>query len=211
MGRIDEAIEVTREALEMVQGRDDKQAIIEFTSQLADLLIGSQRLADAAPLIDSLRETQTSDVSLSIRASVVNTITRYTRLESRSDFSHIDQLRETVNEIVNAVRLSADLQSGFVRLEPGYEESFTLLVDELLRVGKSAEAAVWLDEIKNLNKAAYVNSNLLKSSLLSEEEFLYDLQLTNQIDQLRMQRIGAAEQEYVAMSTQLLQLINEKK
>ncbi|KPP95253.1 MAG: CHAT domain [Bacteroidetes bacterium HLUCCA01] len=210
MGRIDEAIEVTREALEMVQGRDDKQAIIEFTSQLADLLIGSQRLADAAPLIDSLRETQTSDVSLSIRASVVNTITRYTRLESRSGFSHIDQLRETVNEIVNAVRLSADLQSGFVRLEPGYEESFTLLVDELLRVGKSAEAAVWLDEIKNLNKAAYVNSNLLKSSLLSEEEFLYDLQLTNQIDQLRMQRIGAAEQEYVAMSTQLLQLINEK-
>lgn len=209
LNRNEDAIQTNNTILELVKDRGDIQAEIELTTQRVMLLLQNDRINDASGYVDRLMTFTPEALNLRLQSLLANALTKYSFLSGNNVFA-IDNLRQTVSEIIRAVRLSGDLQSGFIRLESGYEESFTLLIDHLISTGSTREAIAWLDEIKNLNKAAFVNSTLLKSSVLTEEEFLYDVQLTNRIDRLRSEMIGASEEKLIELNTQLLGLLNEK-
>jgi CHAT domain-containing protein/lipopolysaccharide biosynthesis regulator YciM len=209
MQRYDEAIDLNRYILGQVVQRDDPRAEFDLNTQLVNLLIDNQQYDEASEIITWLRDVPLEYLSLQQRSLLTNSLVKYSRISNR-DESELELLRDTVSEIIRAVRLSGDLQSGFIRLEQGYELSFSLLIDELRDAGAIDEAVVWLDEIKNLNKAAFVNSTLLKSSILTEDEFLYDVQLTNRIDRIRSEILRAGDERQLELNTELLQLLNEK-
>lgn len=209
MGDFERAIDTNFEMLILVRERGDGRAEFDLNTQLAELLIRSNRLEEVHAVVDWLKSIPDSYLNLQQRSLLTNALANYS-IATDSSGDHLDLLRSTVSDIIRAVRLSSDLQSGFFRLEAGYERSFTLLIDELIRLGQTREAIFWIDEIKNLNKAAFINSSLIRSTVLTEEEFLFDVQLTNRIDRLRSEILRASDVDRLALNTELLRLLGEK-
>ncbi|MCH8523773.1 MAG: CHAT domain-containing protein [Balneolales bacterium] len=207
--RYEEAISVNKAILEEVVRRDDPRSEFDLNTQLVNLLVANRQYEQASPIVKSLQTVPLAYLSLQQRSLLTNALVQYNRVMNSGEHQ-LELLRSTVSEIIRAVRLSGDLQSGFIRLEAGYELTFILLIDELIDHGYFEEAIIWLDDIKNLNKAAFVNSSLLKSSVLSEEEFLYDVQLTNRIDRIRSEILRASDNKLGELNRELLQLLNEK-
>jgi CHAT domain-containing protein len=119
-------------------------------------------------------------------------------------------LNQFADEILDRMKNSADFQSGYLRIDPEFQQSFQLLTDVLNYKNRHAEALVWLDEIKNISKATFYNNSLLKSSILSEEELLRDFVLGNRIERLRNE-LGTAEgSDRAAINLQLSEAVNEK-
>lgn len=119
-------------------------------------------------------------------------------------------LEDLMPAIISNIKFSGNIQTGSIYIEPAYKQVFTLLTDYLIEAREYVKAAIILDEYKNLNKASYLNSPLLKSSVLSEDELLRDIQISANIDQLRSQLIEANDDDRIQLNNQLSQFQDEQ-
>ncbi|MCH8496212.1 MAG: CHAT domain-containing protein, partial [Balneolales bacterium] len=208
-GRIDDAKSRRLQLLDEVIERNDIQLVLELKSQLIDSYLDLNDFETATQYYNDIKNLDRDNLDFRLKVRVTNSIFRY--LTNMGDDDQAFQIMlPLTSEIITNIRSSGDIQSGSIRIEPGFVKSFELLIDNLLKQNRAKEAIVWLDEFKNLNKAAYVNSSLLKSTILSEEEFLYDIQLSNQIEQLRSEYSTAEPTQRFAINNELLKLLDEK-
>lgn len=119
-------------------------------------------------------------------------------------------LQEIIPELTNRIKFSGNIQTGSIFIDRSYRQVFSLLADWLIEDKRFVDAIVLLDTYKNLNKTTFLNSQLLKSSVLSEEELLLDLQLSNGIERIRRELSSADENARLDLSNQLAQLQDEQ-
>lgn len=204
-----EALELRYTIKNLAEQRNDDRVSLEASAEIASYYLNLGDINRSKSIIELLKTSDAQDMDFRLRVKTRNAIAAYMwQTNEKEPALHL--LREISNDIIASVKSSADLQSGLLRLEEFYNHSFNLTITYLMELGKNNEAIVWLDEIKNLNKSAFVNSSLLKSSMLSEEDFLSDVQLSNQIDFIRRQTQQATQQEKIELNNRLLQLLNEK-
>jgi CHAT domain-containing protein len=122
----------------------------------------------------------------------------------------INRLELILPELVNRIKFSGDIQTGSVYIERPYLGIFSFLADLYLETGNIQDAVKLLDQFKNVNKTTFLNSPLLKSSVLTEDELLTDLQLSVTIEQLRGQLLSADDTLRMQISRQLAQLQDEQ-
>jgi CHAT domain-containing protein len=195
--------------LEVAKSRNDTQVAMETYSALADHYFRTNRIEEALDMVDVIQKIEIEDFEFRLRVQVTNTIANMLINSGRTNDA-INLLTELADEIISNVRSSSDVQSGTIRLEIGYKQTFMLLADLLIDANRSDTAIKLLDDIKNLSKASYVNSSLLKSSILTEEEFLRDVQLSNQIDQLRTTISRSTSSDKLKLNNELIQLLAEQ-
>jgi CHAT domain-containing protein len=204
-----EALELRYAIKNLAEQRNDDRVSLEANAEIATYYLNLGDIDRSKSIIELLRASDAREMDFRVRVKTINAIASY-KWQTDEKESALTILREISSDIISSVKSSADLQSGLLRLEEFYNHSFNLTITYLMELGHDYEAIVWLDEIKNLNKSAFVNSSLLKSSMLSEEDFLRDVQLSNQIDFIRRQTQQATQQEKIALNNQLLQLLNDK-
>jgi len=122
----------------------------------------------------------------------------------------INVLQKLTPELVNRIKFSGNIQTGAIFIERSYRQVFSLLADWLIEEKRFNDAIVLLDSYKKLNKTTFLNSQLLKSSVLNEEELLLDLQLNNGIERIRSELITADTIIRLDLSNQLAQLQDEQ-
>jgi tetratricopeptide (TPR) repeat protein len=122
----------------------------------------------------------------------------------------ISQLKLILPELVNRIKFSGNIQTGSIYIERPYLGIFSFLADLYLETGNMQDAVQLLDQFKNLNKTTFLNSPLLKSSVLTEDELLTDLRLNVTIEQLRGQLLSADDTLRMQISRQLAQLQDEQ-
>lgn len=208
-GRIDDAKSRRLQLLDEVIERNNTQVILELKSQLIDSYLDLNDLETATQYYKDIKNLDRDNLDFRLNVRVTNSIFRYLAVTGNTDEA-LQVILPLASEIVTNVRLSGDLHSGSIRIEPGFVHTFKLLIDCLLALNRTNEAIVWLDEFKNLNKASYINSSLLKSTILNEEQFLYDIQLTNQIEQLRSEYSTSNTEQRFVINNELLKLLDEK-
>jgi hypothetical protein len=89
---------------------------------------------------------------------------------SRKFSEAIDKLSTLKGEIFERVKNSLDRQSGHLMLTNDELESIHLLTDLYLQKSKNDQAIALQDQVKTLNKAAYLNSSVLKSNVFNDKE-----------------------------------------
>lgn len=122
----------------------------------------------------------------------------------------IKVLQELTPELNNRIKFSGNIQTGSIFIDRTYRQVFSLLADWLIEDNRFNDAIVLLDSYKNLNKTTFLNSQLLKSSILNEEELLLDLQLNNGIERIRRELNTADASTRLDLSNQLAQLQDEQ-
>lgn len=114
-------------------------------------------------------------------------------------------------QILDRARNSANIQSGYLRLEDEDKESLGLLINLYLNRGENQKALLLMDNIKTLNKAAFYNNILLQSKFLSEDQIVEDQQLSHQIEKDRSDLMSANAKQRTAILTDLANAQTEKK
>lgn len=195
--------------LSAARDRNDTQVVMESYSSLADYYFRSQRIREALDIVEIIQKVEMFDFEFRLRVQITNTLALML-INSNRIHESITLLSEISDEIISNVRSSSDVQSGTIRLEMGYKQTFILLADLLIQTEQTVKAIKLLDNIKNLNKASFVNSSLLKSAILSEEDFLRDVQLSNQIERHRNEISKSAGSEKLRLNNELIQLLAEQ-
>jgi CHAT domain-containing protein len=195
--------------LDVAKDRNDTQVVMETYSSLADYYFSKNRIQEALEIVDIIQRFELFDFEFRLRVQITNTLALMLINTNRIQES-ITLLSEISNEIISNVRSSSDVQSGTIRLENGYKRTFILLADLLIETKQTKRAIILLDNVKNLNKASFVNSSLLKSAILSEEDFLQDIQLSNRIELLRSQIAKSTSSEKLDLNNELIQLLAEQ-
>lgn len=208
-GAADRAVQIQLELLSEARRRDDRWSELETLTSLANHFLNLSQTPTAGEYLRQIDAIPETEMDLRLRNFLTNARAKYS-LQRGETMVALRMLSEHATELVAYIRSSADLQSGSLRLEPGFQETFTLLIDTLYEQNLHGEAIGWLDEIKNLNKASFVNSSLIKSTVLSEEEFFNDIRLSNRIDFLREQQAQTSPENRLQINTELLQLLDEK-
>lgn len=127
------------------------------------------------------------------------------------------RLDEHKGELINALKLSTDIiedifgwleestdmQTGHMRMDEEFSETFQLHTDLLRQQGNYHEAITITGRLRNLSRTGFYNNPLLKSQLLSEEELIKDYNLSNKIEDLRSRFANATDEQKVYLGNQL--------
>ena len=132
-------------------------------------------------------------------------------LDSKEKFEEAThQLSDLKTKIFSRAQNSLDRQSGHLMLSEEELETIHLLTDLYLKKNQKDNAIALMDRVKTLNKAAYLNSSVLKSSIFNEKELIRDRLLTKQIEQYRSQLSSADSNQVVNIQNKLAEAISQK-
>ena len=126
------------------------------------------------------------------------------------DDDAIQKLQDLKTRIFRRVRNSVDRQSGHLMLTDDELESIHLLDDLYLQKDEYDKAIALQDQVKTLNKAAYLNSSVLKSSLFNDRQLIRDRLLTKNIEKYRSQLADADSSQSVSIQNKLADAIAQK-
>lgn len=202
-------VDTWRKLMELAEKRNDTQLLLESFSALSDMSFRTDEFKDSLNYFTEIEEFDLSTFEFRLRVRAENVLAQRA-IQQRNIGKAISILSELCEEIIFNVRNSADIQSGAVRFEEGFVQTFQILVGLYISTGEDAKAIVLLDEIKNLNKSPFVNSSLLKSSILSEEEYLRDIHLSREIEEIRSIIRTASSNDKLELNNRLISLVAEK-
>ncbi|MDZ7772248.1 MAG: CHAT domain-containing protein [Balneolaceae bacterium] len=120
-------------------------------------------------------------------------------------------LQPTMDQLVDWVRGSTELQTGYWNLAPEFSDAFQLVADLLIETGRQGEAVEVLDQLKSINDASLYQNPLVRSSILSESELTEYKQLTTQLDGLRRSLLAAADSNRAGIQQRIDELAAQKQ
>lgn len=200
----------TRRRLEKLAIERDDQLV--FTESLIGLGIQQFRfgkISDAKATLSRLSSINSEELEFRLKVQFYQLMALNHYHNDNLDAA-ISVLQEIIPELNNRIKYSGNIQTGTIFIDRSYRQVFGLLADWLLEDKRYVDTVVLLDRYKNLNKTTFLNSQMLKSSVLSEEELLIDLQLSNRIESIRRELNGADADTRLDLSNQLAQLQDEQ-
>ena len=195
--------------LEIARIKDDQVSIIEAKIGLAIQQFRFNKIDEALSTSSIINDLNPDNFEFRLRIQLLYTLSLRLYHTGNLD-SAIELLKDTLPELISNLKQSGDMQTGSIYIDPSFRRTFSLLVDFLIEAADYPGAITVLDEFKNLNKASYLNSPLLKSSILSEDELLLDMQISANIEQLRGNLIGAEPARRLELNNELIQLQNQQ-
>lgn len=209
MGDFD-GIYMTRKRLEKLAIERDDQLVL--TESLIGLGIQQFRFAkidDAESTISRLASINPDELEFRLKVQYYQLYALSLYHKGQIDDA-ITVLQEIIPELNNRIKYSGNIQTGSIFIDRSYRQVFSLLSDWLIEDKRFVDAVVLLDSYKNLNKTTFLNSQLLKSSVLNEDELLLDLQISNGIERIRRELNSADENTRLDLTNQLAQLQDEQ-
>lgn len=210
LGRSADAIALYQGIETEAMQRNDQVSAMVIRIQRIHLLQRIGRHAEAAPLVESLREADLRNkLDFEKFVEAVNVIATDERRRGNHRKA-LAWLEPVVADLFTRIETSADAQTGFIRFKPEYTAAIRLLTDTHLSLGQTEAAAEVLDAVKTVNQASLRNSNLVRSSLFTEAERLADFKLNQDIEAIRSQLLEAKEEEKLELNNRLLQLQQQR-
>jgi CHAT domain-containing protein len=209
MKRYDDALNIYSDLSSKAIFSDDPTSYMDLAIEITNILLIMERLDEVEEQIDTIRSFDMMNVDFNMQVRWANVLSRY-EMQIGNIGESMTYLAGYADQILEHTKNSADFQSGYLLMEPEYQQTFRLLTDVLIYEDKPDEAIVWLDDIKNISKASFYNNSLLKSNILTEEELLRDFVLSNRIERLRNELLTATSSDRVNLNTQLIEAVNEK-
>ncbi|MDZ7689896.1 MAG: CHAT domain-containing protein [Balneolaceae bacterium] len=116
-----------------------------------------------------------------------------------------------MQRVIDWVKNSTDIQSGFWNIEPEYINAFQQYVDLLIGSNRHDEAVLTLDKLKTINDADLFQDPMVKSTQLNESELTQYRNLTSQLDQLRKQQLSTSGELSVELQSKIDRLNAQKR
>lgn len=206
LGRHEDAIALYTSFESVANLRNDVVSALVARIQRIHLLQRLGRHREAAPLVESIRSSDPrSKLDFEKFVEAVNMIAVDERHRGNPQ-NALSWLQPVVEEIFSRMENSADAQTGFIRFKPEYMAAIRLLTNTHIELGQMEASANVLDAVKTVNQASLRNSNLVRTSLLTEAERLADFALAQQIESIRSQILDATETEKLDLNNRLIQL-----
>lgn len=209
MGDFD-GILATRTRLEkLALEREDQLVLTESLIGLGIQQFRFGKFSDAEKTLSRLKSINPEELEFRLKVQY-NQLVALSYYHNNKIDSAIKTLQNLIPELNNRIKFSGNIQTGSIFLDRSYRQIFSLLADWLIENKKLTEAIVLLDSFKNLNKTTFLNSQLLKSSVLNEDELFLDMQLSNGIERIRRELSTADSDTRLDLSNQLAQLQDEQ-
>lgn len=207
--KFEQAAELHREVMRLSEEADSHRSRIDATTRFAELHIDRQDMETAGDYVSKLREENLDEYDFRLQLRVINLFSRY-RFRVGEKNEALEKLTPYVQEALERVQNSSDYQTGRASLIPVLEDSFRLYATILFEKEEHSRLLTFLDRLNNLSQADFHNHHLLKSQVLSEEELIYDNELTQIIEELRSRLRTAEGSERADLNEMLLKAENEK-
>lgn len=199
----------------LAEERGDTEGFVNALIMQARFLLDSGE-PDRARQVYNRIEEEAGDLNefrFRIQVMAANVRSRLLKNEGKLDEGQ-ELLGSYTERVFERLKHSADMQTGHMRLDWVYEESFELLADLYMDQGNLDGAFELFEEIKNLSRFTFYNNPALKSEILTEEEMIRDHNLNNRMERLRSEFNQAEGEERAEINEQLLETrsqLNELK
>lgn len=208
--RFQDAIQLYESLEREAADRDDLISELVTRIQRIDLL---QRLNRHEESQEALLSIQSHDLSTLLDfekfVEAVNVIA--TDMIYKQDHNAaLRWLEPMMSNIFDRLGGSADDQTGFIRFKPEYTETIRLLTQTYLSQNRQAEAAELLDGVKSVNQVSFINSDLIRATVLSESERIEDVRLAQSIEQIRAELLQSNDSEKLELNNRLIGLQQER-
>lgn len=209
-GQYQQASELHYEVLTDSEEAGSERSMLDAMAMYADVQLDLGNIAEARNFLNELEEYNLSEYDFRLQLRAVTTRARY-HLKNNELKTAVAFFQPYIQETLDRVQNSSDYQTGRASLISVFEEAFRLYARVLSEKGAGSQLLSFLDRFNNLSQADFHNHHLLKSEMLSEDELIYDQELTQHIDQLRDQiRRADDSDERARLNEMLLEAENEK-
>ncbi len=210
MGRAYEAVAYLSRLADGSKERGDESARIGFVTRIARVWMDAGQWRQATSYVaDIQRFDDLGTLDFDTRVEATNLLAEWDARQGNHDLVRT-RLEPQVAEIFERLANSADDQTGFIRFEPRYVRTIRVLGDTYLALGLPLEAARLFDAVKTVNQASFTNSNLLKSTLLTEAERVQEVRLSDRMLAVREQMAEAGEEDRIRLQNELLEIRAER-
>lgn len=191
-----------QQAIEISSSREDRRnysmAVVRYSNMLTD----NNRYSDAENIINDVSKSDLDQIPFELEVLGKNVNIKL--LEQRGEFAQALQISsEIIEDIFDWLQESTDMQTGHMRMDEEFSETFQLHTNLLQLEGNYEEAIAVTGRLRGLSRTGFYNNPLLKSQLLSEEELIQDYNLSNRIEDLRNRFANATDEQKVYLGNQL--------
>jgi CHAT domain-containing protein/tetratricopeptide (TPR) repeat protein len=195
--------------IELSNSRDDVRGYLQANVRYANMLSKMGDFENAGAIMSEFRNHDFQQLNFNIRVLANNVNVRL--LMHHNNLSEASSVSGTlVEEIIHWLRESMDHQTGHMRMDNEFSEAFRLHANIMHQTENQENALAVAGNLRNISRSGFYNNPLLKSQILSEEDLIRDLNLSNRIQQLRRNYADANEQQRVYLGNELLNAISER-
>lgn len=197
------------EALAISSSRNDDRNFIMASVRYGNMLIDNERQDEASTIMREISDDGLRQIPFDLMVLGYNV--KIKLLEYDGETTLASEISSSIiDEILNWLQESTDLQTGHMRMDEEFSETFRLHTNLLYKLGNYEEAIAVTGELRNLSRTGFYNNPLLKSQILSEEQLINDYNLSNRIQDLRNRYANANEEQKVYIGNQLVEAISER-
>ncbi|WP_234572607.1 CHAT domain-containing protein [Rhodohalobacter sp. 614A] len=196
-------------AIEVSQSRDDRINYTKASIRYGNLLTDYGRFEDAKSTIRGITNEDLNQIQFYLKVLGKNVQIKLL-IQDQKVLEAIEISSSIIDEILNWLQESTDLQTGHMRMDEEFSEAFRLHTELLYELGNYEEAIAITGKLRNLSRAGFYNNPLLKSQILSEEQLIEDYNLSNRIQDLRNRYANANEEQKVYLGNQLVEAVSER-
>lgn len=198
-----------KEAMAISNSRDDQRNYIMASVRYGNMLIDNDRHDEALSIVDNISEENLRQIPFDLMVLGYNV--KIELLKNDGMIALASEISSSIiDEILNWLQESTDLQTGHMRMDEEFSEAFRLHTELLYELGNYEEAIAITGKLRNLSRAGFYNNPLLKSQILSEEQLIEDYNLSNRIQDLRNRYANANEEQKVYLGNQLVEAVSER-
>ena len=207
--KYDEASSIHSEIISIAKSADSRRSLLSAISRYTETRMDQDKTESIKSYLDTLNQEELSDYDFHLQLRVNNTLARAQKLDQELSAAR-EKMEPYIRESLGRVQNSSDYQTGRASLVPVKDDAFRLYASILYEDDAHETLLTFLDRLNNLSQADFHNHHLLKSEVLTEEELIYDKELTQMIDDLRSQMRNADEDERSELNEMLIKAENEK-
>lgn len=198
-----------QQAIEISSSREDQRNHTMAVVRYGNMLTDNNRFKDAENLINGIDDSDLGQIPFELE--ILGKNVQIKLHEYHGEFAQALQISsEIIENIFGWLQESTDMQTGHMRMDEEFSETFQLHTNLLLQQGNYQEAIVVAGRLRNLSRTGFYNNPLLKSQLLSEEQLIEDYNLSNRIEDLRGRFANATEEQKVYLGNQLAEANAER-
>lgn len=198
-----------QQALQISSSREDQRNHTMAVVRYGNMLVDNNNFDEAETLLQQVSENDLDQIPFDLEILGKNIQIRLH--EHREELAQsLDISTVIIEDIFEWLQESTDMQTGHMRMDQEFSETFQLHTDLLRQTGNFQEAITITGRLRNLSRTGFFNNPLLKSQLLSEEQLIQDYNLSNRIEDLRSRYASATDEQKVYLGTQLAEANTER-
>lgn len=202
LNNLTEAENYFKEALAISNSRDDQRSYSMAVVRYANMLTDNSRFEEARQIMQEIENSDLEQIPFDLKVLTKNVHIKLYEFDGQIDHA-VNLSSEIIEEIFDWLQESTDMQTGHMRMDAEFAETFQLHTELLRQKSEFEEAIAITGRLRNLSRTGFYNNPLLKSQILSEEELIKDYNLSNRIEDLRNRYANATEDQKVTLGSEL--------